>query len=560
MRHGENLPARIQPSCSSGCPFEIGADQADLVVDSASGEDIEKALVMFEHLAAAMSSANRAHGPRDNNWIPAGYTYLGQLLAHDMTFHASPLPKVDRGQLQDANLRTLALDLDCLYGGGPELSPALYQTYSRSTEDGERRPRRKLRVGLTQNVCDGTTIDENDLPRVSVNSCEANLQDARIRREYHNNDPRSLLHESLIADSRNEDNLILSQLVVLFHKLHNKFVNLIESNDFNVFDPAVFQIARKLTMLCYQRVIVYDFLFRLIDPDIYSEYFDTPEDGNLFPLSKVNEEQGSLTPEFAIAALRIGHVMVRDQYNFNNHSSNPKIRNPNISTLLNFISENHTDSIPIPITSEWKIDWDLFFPNVQHSGPDLGQPIGGVSYNESRLIGPYIDEELLHHSRLQPASLHEKSRKSGPHYEHGRGGLIYRDLVRGFVNHLPSGQAASRNLFGKVTLTCEELKSGLLRGDVGANIKPFISRLTGDTPLFYYLLRESELKSLGRRIGPLGSKILSIVISQALESSDRYLDRSIEPWVHAMFPGGVPPRWMPDLVNFVENPSSQEPA
>jgi len=42
--------------------------------------------------------------------------------------------------------------------------------------------------------------------------------------------------------------------------------------------------------------------------------------------------------------------------------------------------------------------------------------------------------------------------------------------------------------------------------------------LVGNTPLFYYVLKEAELKGAGLCLGPVGSHILSDVIQGALET------------------------------------------
>lgn len=62
----------------------------------------------------------------ENMVVPAGYTYLGQFIDHDLTFDTT-------SSLQDAsavptNLRTPRLDLDCVYGSGPIDQPYLYAT------------------------------------------------------------------------------------------------------------------------------------------------------------------------------------------------------------------------------------------------------------------------------------------------------------------------------------------------------------------------------------------------------------------------------------------------
>ena len=61
-----------------------------------------------------------------NPWVPAGYTYLGQFIDHDLTF--DPTSRLDRDNDADAliDFRTPRFDLDSLYGAGPIDQPYLY--------------------------------------------------------------------------------------------------------------------------------------------------------------------------------------------------------------------------------------------------------------------------------------------------------------------------------------------------------------------------------------------------------------------------------------------------
>lgn len=63
----------------------------------------------------------------ENRDIPAGYTYFGQFIDHDITFDpASSLQQQnDPDALED--FRTPRLDLDSLYGRGPDDQPYLYE-------------------------------------------------------------------------------------------------------------------------------------------------------------------------------------------------------------------------------------------------------------------------------------------------------------------------------------------------------------------------------------------------------------------------------------------------
>jgi len=78
-------------------------------------------------LAEAMIESTPADPQLDNKAIPAGFTYFGQFIDHDITFDPTPVPEkiVDPAALH--NFRTPALDLNCVYGLGPAVQPYLYE-------------------------------------------------------------------------------------------------------------------------------------------------------------------------------------------------------------------------------------------------------------------------------------------------------------------------------------------------------------------------------------------------------------------------------------------------
>src|SRR6185369_6730081 len=76
--------------------------------------------------AAAVETNDRIQDDEENAGIPAGYTYLGQFIDHDITFD----PASSLQQQNDPNalvdFRTPRLDLDSVYGRGPDDQPYMY--------------------------------------------------------------------------------------------------------------------------------------------------------------------------------------------------------------------------------------------------------------------------------------------------------------------------------------------------------------------------------------------------------------------------------------------------
>ena len=65
--------------------------------------------------------------PTGNNPnIPAGFTYLGQFVDHDITLDLTSLGDKEKDPLGIENFRTPSFDLDSVYGLGPDGSPHLY--------------------------------------------------------------------------------------------------------------------------------------------------------------------------------------------------------------------------------------------------------------------------------------------------------------------------------------------------------------------------------------------------------------------------------------------------
>src|ERR687887_1557182 len=85
-------------------------------------------------LGKAMSEPSSGPAARDNPDIPAGYTYLGQFVDHDITF--DPVSSLQKQNDPDAlrDFRTPRFDLDSLYGDGPADSPFLYRADSNGTK------------------------------------------------------------------------------------------------------------------------------------------------------------------------------------------------------------------------------------------------------------------------------------------------------------------------------------------------------------------------------------------------------------------------------------------
>src|SRR5436309_5718974 len=143
--------------------------------------------------AAFEDSTKRIQDDEENASISAGYTYLGQFIDHDITF--DPASSLQQQNDPDAlvDFRTPRLDLDSVYGRGPDDQPYMY--------DGK-----KFRLGRSLFELDQPT-HVRDLPRFNDP-----------------NDPNGA-KRALIGDKRNDENVIVSQLHAAMLQFHNKLVD-----------------------------------------------------------------------------------------------------------------------------------------------------------------------------------------------------------------------------------------------------------------------------------------------------------------------------------------------
>lgn len=143
--------------------------------------------------------------------IDAGYTYLGQFIAHDIVRMTNPKPG-------DSREATPFLDLDSVYGTAEFRITAM---------DGD-----LFLLGESDGVED-LLRDENGVAN--------------------------------IPEPRNDDNVIVSQLHIFWQRVHN----FIRTRGF----AKSFEETRRLTILVYQLVVIEDYLRLVLKPQVFEHYF-----------------------------------------------------------------------------------------------------------------------------------------------------------------------------------------------------------------------------------------------------------------------------------------------
>ena len=503
-------------------------------------EDRARTLALLERLATKMADdwhVLSAAG-RDNPRIPAGYTYLGQLLAHDVSFEPAPLPSGYRAMRPAANLNSAALDLDCIYGGGPRKSPLLYR------HNGVL-PREKLRLGRTAPDPAGRAErSADDLPRVRLGDA-ATATDAGAG--------TGCPYETLLADPRNEDILILSQLTVLFIKLHNRMVDAVRRTGGHAEgSERVFGIARRITCDIYRSVIANDFLRVLMWPEVWRGYCQkvAVEEFAFFGRHAGQRTPAALPVEFTVAALRVGHAMVRSTYAFNSHHAEPGAE---LGLLMTFKPEAADGRVPV--TADWVIDWQRFFPPMGETADGYAPLPGAADVTFSQRLAPVTTPALFHsHAFAPPAGHRAEPFATSP-------GLFYRDFARAYDLGLPNGQAMAK-AFGVPQLGRDVLRRMLApkpRFIAPRLDERDIRTLADDTPLLYYLLAEAEETAGGRHLGRLGSSIIGEVLFGLLALSRRPAGAELQRATAAIFADRPVPETMHEVVALVQREDASQP-
>ncbi|CDZ57298.1 peroxidase family protein [Neorhizobium galegae] len=432
--------------------------------------------ILIELARAMKEPGNPGENPDpagDNRHIPAGFTYFGQFVDHDITLDTTPLDQQKADPLATRNFRSPALDLDSLYGDGPGIHPYLYQRDPVSF-----RITPKLLVGHAAESGDNSPTN----PTGKIPSLPNDL-------------PRNQVGHALIFDERNDENLLVAQTHLLMIKFHNAVVEWVKEKQPGLDGTALFKEARRIVTWHYQWIVLFDFVERLTEPGLVRKIKDAGRRYYRFV------ETPYMPAEFAAAAYRLGHSMVRETYSHNHvfHPGPGAIANGTLPLLFFFtgksgkiVGELDPDPLDFPLNpqvalpSNWAIDWRRFF-DIEGTGS------ADFSFNFSRRLDPFITP-----------SLHELPglREDPTETERREANLAFRNLRRGVQIGLPSGQDVCRAM-GLTPMTPEQVakgQDGKVAERHGLHIK---------TPLWYYVLKEAQHYHQGERLGPMASTIVA---------------------------------------------------
>jgi hypothetical protein len=452
---------------------------------------------------AMLEPEGRPDSARDNPNVPAGFTYLGQFIDHDITFDPTTVPEMRVDPLRVFNFRTPKLELDNVYAAGPGVSRYLYE----ATPDTN--VRANLVIGRTQPT-------------------STSLPEQFQRADILSNDLPRLNKVAVIGDPRNDENLAVAQTHLAFLKFHNRIVDRIKGS---VADPNLFEEARRLATWHYQKIVLSDFLPKLIRADVLE---DVLNNGRKF--YNLADEEPFIPIEFSVAAYRLGHSMVRGGYQWNSVFKAPGgLALATFDLLFRFseLSGVAADE-DVPIPSNWAIDWRRFY--------DFGS---GPGLNVARKFDPLLVKDL---HDLRPRPRPEPDTQPEPDDS-----LAVRNLKRGQRMGLPSGQLVAARMELEA-LTPEQISSSKGTPDEGAAAA---HGLHLQTPLWYYILKEADVQEDGLRLGQVGSRMLAEVFVGLLEGDPNSFLRQNRHWQATMFkePDHAPSSTykMADLLSFVDD-------
>jgi hypothetical protein len=279
------------------------------------------------------------NAPQDDSaFNPAGFTFFGQFIDHDVTLAELEEGEEDLTKFMSikkfVNLRSPDLDLDSVFGQGPESSKDLYN------------------ADWTLKTGADTGGFAFDLPR--------------------NGD------EAIIGDPRNDENKIIAQIHASFLHAYNRMLK--EAGG----DKTDYTVARQRLYTTYQYILLNDYLKRFVDPKIFDEVLKDRAK-RFKAMVDANGGKAVMPMEFAVAAFRFGHSQVRAGYRMNDDpDSGVRIFSDDDENDLNggmridpVLRFDHTrffsDETPLPgkVSRGRKIDSKLALPLFSLEAPSI---------------------------------------------------------------------------------------------------------------------------------------------------------------------------------------------
>ncbi len=312
-------------------------------------------------------------------------------------------------------------------------------------------------------------------------------------------------HVAIIGDPRNDENMMIAGLHAAFLLFHNHAVDLIRSQNPSITDIQAYFQAHRLTVWHYQWMILHEFLPHIVPQSVID---DVLTNGRHFYNPLHNEP--FIPVEYQIT-YRFGHSMVRPSYRANLHGDNGQ---PFFGMIFDPAGEGSSNPVDLRGGARAQrrfIGWQTFF--------DFGGTFS-ADVRPNKRIDTIVSTPLF---RLPLGTIFNGMPPDS---------LMQRNLLRCLTWQLPSGQRIAQEM-GIPPLSSADL----------AELQPIRPSFVESTPLFYYILKEAELREDGLRLGPVGGRIVAEVFIGLLQlDPDSYFS--------------VQPNWLPTLPTHDGTPQS----
>ena len=427
---------------------------------------------LLTQLGNLMGDAGRDAGA--DSIIPAGYTYFGQFVDHDITLDVSSsidAPQDAHDDQQHANARARPRQRIWPRTSASIRTSIHFRSGGDPSDGGEAadRPDRGHRSGRTANAANGP------VPAPTYRSTSHAFDQRERTPSSRRPTVRSRRSSATRAMMKTSS---YRSYITRCSQFHNRVVDLLVTA---AFPGDIFAEAKKIVTHHYQWCVVHDFLSRICGVAAINAR-------NRVGAGRRSGSQFNMPAEFAMAAYRFGHSMIRNGY---------------VLTFVVARVRQHArqclrlHSSPAP---PGVLELDRRLQHVLQHGP-----------SRRRFLQPdarTIDSVLANGLEGIPGG-------SGI-----MAVLAARNLRRGLAMGLPSGQGCAARALRLTPLTAEQLTSGLARRRSRA---PELQRRVAaeKTPLWYYVLREAMVTQNGNQLGPLGGRIVAETFVRMLKRDRR---------------------------------------
>ncbi len=390
--------------------------------------------ILYQDIRGHMLSSR--HIPPSGDETSAIATYLGQMIAHEIVPSSTLFPDLEVER---------TMNLGSLYGHSGPHNP---------------RPPFDAAGRFIIGKLPGDQFLGSDLPR----DCYTG--------------------RALIADPRNDENHLVSQMHTTWLRFHNCLVDHATNNS----KAKPFEYAKEITIKAFQFVAITDFLFQVVDPAVYRRCTSTG------PHILNGDSFDRIPDSFAFAGFRFGHSMVRDSYTLNRRYGRRRIHKmPDLFAA--FRDE--------PFTVEEIVDWHTLDQQPAHK----------------------IDCGIVNAMNKPP-------------FDGSQASIVEINLAQG--RHLPAGYDCASFIAndypdlasdaGLTPLNQDSLRTGRLH-----SLRLHIETL----PLWLYVLQEARVsRYAGDRLGPLGGIIVAEVLSSSVKMSphsiSQLLPQSFDSWLNSL--------------------------